>query len=106
MGIKSQHANAQRTHTQRIASWGWTLHVEVVALVKAPALGPVGGVAVRVLLGRVLVLTFVVRGTGAGHVDVRLRGLGIARGRPGRGFVAVHYVFYVRRRLWEQTGSK
>lgn len=66
---------------------------------KATPLGTEGRVAVRVLLRGVLGVAFVVRGTGTGHVDVRLRGLGISCGRPRRRLVAVNYLLYVRRHV-------
>lgn len=81
--------------TQRVAARGGTLHVEVVALVEAAALGPVGQVTARVLEGHVLGQALVVGHVGAGDVDVGLRGGSVARGSAGRGLVLVRGVFGV-----------
>ena len=58
--------------TQGVASWGGTLHVEIVGLVATPAFGPVRKVLVGVSVSRVLRLALVVRGVGAGDVQLGL----------------------------------
>lgn len=73
---------------------------------KTTPLWAVRWVAVRVLLRGILGMAFIMRGTGAGHVNVRLGGLGISCWCPWWRLITVHYLLYVRRHVWVQAKSK
>ena len=81
--------------TQRVASWSGTLHVEIVGLVATPAFGPVRKVLVGVSVGRVLWLALIVRGVGAGYVQLGLWRWSVACRGQRRGLVMVTWSLQV-----------
>lgn len=85
-----------RHPTKRIAPRRRAFHVEVIGFVTAAALGPMGRVLFRVSAGLVLGLTLVVRGVGAGDVQLGLRRGGISCGRQRWRFVLVCSTLQVR----------
>ena len=82
--------------TERITSRCGALHVKVVGLVAAAAFGSIREVLVRLSASRVFGLALVVRGVGAGDVQLRLGRRGVTRRRQGRGFIMVASWFEIR----------
>ena len=91
-GTKSSNSIFTKGVTPRCGAF----HVEVVGLVAAAALRAMGEVLVRVPAGCVFGLALIVRGIGAGDVQLRLRGGGIPCGRQWRRFIVVRSSFQVR----------